>query len=213
MKTVAAALNQTAATPSNVNSTATTMVARAAPRPPTTTRTAPTVMSAMASTQSPTPGPSATPVRAATDANIGSNASELRKTMYHQRLIPQRRPSAVSRPVWSADAGVRGCSVVIPALYSRPHRTVRDRCQRCRNRGGGEQGRDVVDDRVADQQPESKLGRVVGRQPHGQVLHERWEDLQRHPQSAGDRHREEDRVDDGRGRASAGDEPDGHAQQ
>src|SRR4029453_11916280 len=177
MNTVAAVLNQTVATPSNVNSTATTMVVRAAPSPPTTTRTAPTAMSAMASIQSPTSGPSATPVRAATDANIGWNASELRKTRYHQRLIPRRRPSAVSRPVWSADAVVRGCSVVIPALYSRPHRTVRDRCQRCRNCGGGEQGRDVVDDRVADQQPESELGHVVGRQPHGQGLHDRGGDL------------------------------------
>src|SRR3954451_13845607 len=208
MNTVAAVLNQTAATPSNVNSTATTMVVRAAPSPPTTTRTAPTAMSAMASTQSPTSGPSATPVRAATDANIGSNASELRKTRYHQRLMPRGRPSAVSRLVWSADAVVRGCSVVIPALYSRPHPTVRDRCQRSRIRGGAEQCRDVVEDRVADQQPESELGRVVGRQPHGQVLHERREELQRHPQSAGDRHGEEHRVDDGRGRASAGDEPD-----
>src|SRR4051812_15676020 len=193
MNTVAAVLNHTVATPSNVNTTATTMVVRAAPSPPTTTRTAPTAMSAMASTQSPASGPSVTPVRAATDANIGSNASELRKTMYHQRLMPRRRPSAVSRPVWSADAGVRGCSVVIPALYSRPHRTVRDRCQRCGDRGGGEQCRDVVEDRIADQQPEPELGRVVGRQPHGEVLHERWEDLQRHPQSAGDRHREEHR--------------------
>src|SRR5262245_39515925 len=184
MNTVAAMLNQTVATPSNVNSTATTMEVRAAPSPPTTTRTAPTAMSAMASTQSPTSGPSAGLDRAATDANIGSNTSELRNTTYHQRLIPRRRPSAVSRPVWSADAVVRGCSVVIPALYSHPHRTVRDRGERCRNRGGGEQCRDVVDDRVPHQQPHAELGYVVGRQPHGEVLHERGEDIQRHPQSA-----------------------------
>src|SRR5688572_12939199 len=180
MNTVAALLNQTVAAPSNVNSTATTMVVRTAPSPPTTTRTAPTAMSAMASTQSPASGPSATPVRAATDANIGSNTSELRNTRYHQRLIPRRRPSAVSRPGRSADGVVRGCSVVIPALYSHPHRTVRDRCERCGNRGGGEQCRNIVDDRVAHQEPESELRRVVSRQPHGQVPHERWEDLQWH---------------------------------
>src|SRR3954452_17022269 len=189
-KTVAVEMNQIVVTPSRVKITATIVFVRSVPSSPTITRANPMAIRAMITSQSAACEPVVAPVPAPTACSIGSNLSAPRKMRYHQRLMPRRRPSAVSRLVWSADAVVRGCSVVIPALYSRPHRTVRDRCQRCGDRGGGEQCRDVVEDRVADQQPESELGRVVGRQPYGEVLHERWEDLQRHPQSAGDRHRE-----------------------
>ncbi|HSK26109.1 MAG TPA: hypothetical protein VK894_04285, partial [Jiangellales bacterium] len=80
----------------------TTVLVRAVPSSPAMTSTAPTAISAMISSQSVYWEPVVTPVPAPAACISGSNVRAPRKMTYHQRLTPRRRPTAVSRPVWSA---------------------------------------------------------------------------------------------------------------